>query len=118
MASIPANANQQRHSASRIIGWGLNHVNSEIKTTIGAALCDEWDKLTGGNSFEIFLASNPNYNATEPVTIGSIYDLAIKNGWDGQAPWPEPEPLISHSEAPPYPLDKQPPIIREALLEV
>ena len=41
----------------------------------------------------VFTESDPAYNMTNPVTKASIYDLAKKCGWDGQAPWPEPLPL-------------------------
>lgn len=118
MAAISGSVNHGKHAASAIIGWGLRHSDSGIDTSIGAALCSEWDSLTGGNSFEIFSTCDANYRLTNPVTVASIYDLAKKSGWDGQAPWPEPEPLISHSEAAPYPLNALPGIIREAVQEV
>jgi len=101
LAKIPADAKVEKHTAAMIIGWGLRHSKSEIATEIGAALCEEWDKLTGGASLEVFIKSDPNYSMTKPVTKASIYDLAKKNGWDGQVPWPEPLPLVTHQQAEP-----------------
>lgn len=118
LGTIPKDAQSGKHDASQIIGYGLRHNDSGIETHIGAALASEWDQRTGGKSMAIFAECDPNYNLTQPVTVASIYDLAQKNGWDGQAPWGTPEPLIGHSEAALYPLDELPEIIRGAVQEV
>ena len=118
LAKIPADAKVEKHTAAMIIGWGLRHSKSEIATEIGAALCEEWDKLTGGASLEVFIKSDPNYSMTKPVTKASIYDLAKKNGWDGQVPWPVPLPLVTHQQAEPYPLQALPVSIGAAVQEV
>jgi len=118
LGTIPKDTQSGKHDAGQIIGFGLRHSDSGIKTHIGAALASEWDQLTGGKSMAVFTECDPNFNYTKPVTVASIYDLAQKNGWDGQAPWGIPEPLIGHSEAAPYPLESLPEIIRGAVQEV
>jgi putative DNA primase/helicase len=118
MASIPSSVTHGKHTASALIGYALRHTDSGVDTAIGAALSSEWDSRYGGNSFETFSTCDPNYSLSSPVTTASIFDLGKKSGWDGQAPWPEPEPLISHSEALPYPMEALPEIIREAVREV
>jgi hypothetical protein len=118
MKWIPKDARSGKHDAAHVVGYGARHNESGIETHIGAAICEEWDTRTGGNSLEVFTTCDPSYNRSAPVTVASIYDLAKKNGWDGQAPWGEPTPLIESQEAAPYPLEALPETIRQAVDEV
>lgn len=118
MGVIPSDAILNHHSSAEIIGWGLRHVQSGIQPHVGASLCSEWDRLTGGQSLDIFTTCDPNYQFTQPVTTASIYDLAKQNGWTGQTPWVKPEPLITHQQADPYPLAELPGLIGGAVREV
>jgi putative DNA primase/helicase len=95
---IPKGATFKKHPAERLIGQAIRHSESAIDEAIGAALCHEWDQRTGGRSLAVFRRSDPNYCATQPLTIKSICALAREHGWAGaqQAePWPDPEPLPS-----------------------
>ena len=116
--SIPAAAWQGKHSAERVIGYGLNHRESGIDRKVGRAIAQEWDRTTGGNATQVFDDSDPDYDATRPVTSASIYKLARDNGWDGTIPWGDPQPLIAKIEPLEYPLDALPSGIREAVEEV
>ena len=118
LAVIPSDTKCEKLSSSQIIGLGLRHTESGIKTHVGACLCDEWDKMTGGKSSEVFAICDPHYSHTEPVTTASIFALAKEHGWCGDLPWPKVEPLITHQEADPYPLDVLPGIIGAAVREV
>jgi phage/plasmid primase-like uncharacterized protein len=118
MAIIPSDAKLKRHSSAKIIGWGLRHITSGIQPDVGASLCSDWDRLTGGQSLDIFNTCDANYQFTQPVTTASIYDLAKQHGWTGQIPWAKPEPLITHQQADPYPLAELPGLIGDAVREV
>ena len=116
--SIPKNARQLKHDAETVIGWGLRHNNSGVPGDVGATLCEEWDKKTGGNSSKVFSESDPGYSASQPVTIASIYKLAREHGWTGEAPWTDPEPLITSEKPEPYPIEALPGVIGAAVREV
>jgi putative DNA primase/helicase len=118
LAVIPTGAMMGRHKTEEVIGWGLRHNNSGILTEVGATLCSEWDKRTGGKSLETFIISDPNYNDAQPVTTASIFALAREHGWTGQIPWPTPEPLITVEKPAPYPLGALPGSIGLAVAEV
>jgi len=118
IAVIPSGVKLKRHTPAEIIGWALRHFASEIQHDIGAALCAEWDNLTGGQSLDIFNTCDPNYHSTAPITTLSIYALAKQNGWAGQIPWAKPESLITHQQADPYPLAALPGLIGDAVREV
>ncbi len=82
--AIPAGAKLEKHSASTAIGYGLRHAESGIPEDIGRALAAQWDQRTGGAAVSVFNGANPFYNATQPVTTGSIYKLARQCGWTGR----------------------------------
>jgi putative DNA primase/helicase len=84
LALIPRNAKHDRHTAECVIGWALRHSTSGLEEDEGTTLCAEWDKLTGGASLTIFKTSDPEYCATKPVTIASVFDLAKTHGWKGE----------------------------------
>ncbi|WP_291981957.1 MULTISPECIES: DUF3987 domain-containing protein [unclassified Candidatus Accumulibacter] len=84
LAAIPVNAKSGKHSASNLIGMALRHSLSGIDEGEGAALCGEWDRLHGGASLAVFQKSNPDYSATQPLTIASVFDLARTHGWKDQ----------------------------------
>lgn len=115
---IPKDARSGKHSATRVIGWGLNHCDSGIDEAVGLALATEWDRITGGDAAGVFRDSDPHYAATQPVTVASIYDLAKQHGWTGEIPWRKPQPLTARIEPEPYPLDALPEAIRAAVEEV
>ncbi len=83
LAAIPMDAKSGKHTASNLIGMALRHSLSGVGEGEGAALCGEWDGLTGGASLAVFLKSNPDYSATQPLTIASVFDLAKTHGWKG-----------------------------------
>jgi putative DNA primase/helicase len=118
MAVIPSDVKLKPHTSAEIIGWALRHTESGIQTDVGASLCSEWDRLSGGLSLDIFNACDPNYHSTKPISTASIYALAKQCGWTEQVPWAKPEPLITHQEADPYPLAELPGLIGEAVREV
>jgi len=118
LRAIPKDASSGKHPAERVIGWGLNHSDSEIDPAVGLALAVEWDRITGGDATGVFRASDPHYAAAQPVTAASIHDLAKKCGWTGETPWRKPQPLTAKIEPEPYPLDAFPDAIRAAVEEV
>ncbi|MEF8753333.1 MAG: YfjI family protein [Accumulibacter sp.] len=98
LAAIPKDAKSGKHSASNLIGMALRHSLSGIDEGEGAALCSEWDRMTGGASLAVFQKSNPDYCATQPVTTASVFALAKAHGWAGEPepePWGEPLPIPS-----------------------
>ena len=84
LAVIPMNAKHDKHPAEQVIGWALRHSTSGVDEAEGATLCAEWDKRTGGASLTVFKNSDPDYCATKPVTIASVFDLAKTHGWKGE----------------------------------
>ena len=118
LRAIPKDAHSGKHSATKVIGWGLNHSESGIDKTVGLALAVEWDRITGGGAAGVFRGSDPHYAATQPVTVASIYDLAKRHGWTGEAPWRKPQPLTARIEPEPYPLDALPDTLQAAVEEV
>lgn len=90
---IPASACLETHSAERVIGMALRHVSSGIDEGLGRALCAEWDVSTGGAALLVFDESDPNYSATKPLGLASVYTLALKHGWSDSESWTAPTPL-------------------------
>jgi hypothetical protein len=84
LAAIPRNVTHDKHPAERVIGWALRHSTSGLEEAEGATLCAGWDKRTGGASLTVFKTSDPEYCATKPVTIASVFDLAKTQGWKGE----------------------------------
>jgi hypothetical protein len=84
LAAIPRNVTHDKHPAERVIGWALRHSTSGLEEAEGATLCAGWDKRTGGASLTVFKTSDPEYCATKPVTIASVFDLAKTHGWKGE----------------------------------
>ncbi len=98
LAVIPKSARHDRHPAERVIGWALRHESSGLTEAEGASLCSKWDTRTGAGSIAAFRAADPDYQATSPITVASIYALAKAHGWSGSPepePWPEPLPIPS-----------------------
>ncbi len=93
LAAIPAAACLERHSAEQVIGMALRHVSSGIDEGVGRTLCGEWDALTVGTALSVFDASDPNYSATKPLGLPSVYSLAQMHGWSDSEPWSAPTPL-------------------------
>ena len=93
IAAIPATASLATHSAEQVIGLALRHVSSCIDEGLGRTLCGEWDALTGGAALAVFNASNPNYSATKPLGLPSVYSLAQMHGWFDSEPWSAPTPM-------------------------
>ncbi|MCM8612463.1 hypothetical protein [Accumulibacter sp.] len=99
LALIPRNAKYDKHTAERVIGWGLRHSTSGVEEADGEALCAGWDARTGAASLAVFNASDPDYCATRPVTTASIFDLARTHGWKGERE-PTHDSVDSHRNAP------------------
>jgi len=118
LRAIPKDAHSGKHSATNVIGWGLNHSESGIDKAVGLALAVEWDRTAGGGAAGVFRGSDPHYTATRPVTVASIYDLAKRHGWTGEVPWRKPQPLTARIEPEPYPLDALPDTLQAAVEEV
>jgi hypothetical protein len=93
IAAIPAAACLKNHTAEQVIGMALRHVSSAIDEDLSRALCGEWDVLTGGAALAVFDASNPNYSASKPLGLPSVYSLARLHGWSDSEPWSAPTPL-------------------------
>jgi len=93
LAVIPATASLKSHTAAQVIGMALRHVSSGIDEDPGRALCAEWDALTGGAALTVFDQSDPNYSATKPLGLPSVYSLAQMHGWSDSEPWSSPTPL-------------------------
>lgn len=122
VASISADstlANSREHTASNLIGFGLNLRFGVSHWPVGAAIAAEWDARTGGNATAVFRAADPLYSATKPVTVDSIYRLARDCGWvPTNDRWLELLPLIEKLEPKPYPIASLPKIVRCAVEEV
>lgn len=93
IAAIPVTAFLKNHTAEEVIGMALRHVSSGIDEDLGRALCGEWDGVTGGAALAVFDTSDPNYSATKPLGLPSVYSLARMYGWSDSEPWPAPTPL-------------------------
>jgi phage/plasmid primase-like uncharacterized protein len=93
IAAIPVTAFLKNHTAEEVIGMALRHVSSGIDEDLGKALCGEWDGVTGGAALAVFDTSDPNYSATKPLGLPSVYSLARMYGWSDSEPWPAPTPL-------------------------
>jgi putative DNA primase/helicase len=118
IAAIPAVASLGKHSAEQAIGMALRHVTSGIDTDVGRSLCTEWDALTGGQSVSVFNASDPNYSATAPLGLASIFSLARSHGWVDALPWPTLQALVEPTPRLDYPLEALPDAVRCAVQEV
>lgn len=93
IASIPAVARLEKHSAEQVIGMALRHESGGIDEDLGRALCTEWDVLTGGAALSVFDKSDPHYSATKPLGLPSVFTLARLHGWADSESWTEPTPL-------------------------
>lgn len=118
IAAIPAAARLGKHSAEQVIGMALRHVTSGLDAVAARSLCTDWDALTGGKSVSVFDASNPNYSATAPLGLASIFLLARSHGWVDALPWPTLQALVEPTPRLDYPLDALPDVVRCAVQEV
>ena len=54
---------------------------------MGAALCAEWDRRTGGKAAAVYAKADPDYAGKgQPVTADSIFKLARNAGWKPAKP--------------------------------
>ena len=106
-----------RHDASKVIGYAICHKYYLNHRDIGGYLCLEWDKKTGGYSVSVYCTGNPKHPS--PVTVNSIFAMAKANGWTPPpAPWPELQELITKVTPVPYPIDALPDLVGNAVKEV
>ena len=85
LANIPPDARLGKHSAATTIGFGLNHEFDG--RDVGAALCAEWDRRTGGKAAGVYAKADPDYvGKGQPVTADSIFKLARNSGWKPAKP--------------------------------
>jgi putative DNA primase/helicase len=108
-------------SADRVIAYALCTEYGRLYRATAQAVATEWDKKTGGGSWNWFVTADPEFPG-KPITKASLFRLAKENGWSPQEPtmsiWTELQPQIAHTEAHEYPLDALPPLIRNAIEEV
>ena len=94
LANIPPDAGLGKHSAATTIGFGLCHEFDG--GDVGAALCAEWDKRTGGKAAaSVYAKADPDYAGKgQPVTADSIFKLARNAGWKPAKPETKEKPAL------------------------